>query len=181
MTDMVFRVRDATAMDGRSLAEIHVETWRAAYAGLVPDEHLIALSVEERTHYWRELAARRKEMQVLVAESEERALVGFAAWGRTRVGQLPYRSEIYALYVHPDWQNQGAGRALMTAAFEEMAAAGHFNACLWVLSGNNSRYFYEAMGGQSIGQRLESFAGTRLEETAYAWPDLIGWLKSVKG
>lgn len=181
MNDTAFRVREATAMDGQALAEIHVETWQAAYAGLVPDDYLVRLSVKERTRYWRELAAQRKKTQVLVAENDERQVVGFAAWGRTRAKNLPYRAEIYELYVHPDWQNQGGGRALMTAVFEEVAAAGGFNACLWVLSGNNSRFFYEAMGGQSVGQRRERFAGADLDETAYAWPDLIGWLKSVKG
>ena len=49
------------------------------------------------------------------------------------------------------------------------------DAALWVLSGNPSRYFYEAMGGKPIAERKEAFAGTMLDETAYAWLDLRGW------
>ena len=68
----------------------------------------------------------------------------------------------------------------MAALFESLLAQGHGAAALWVLSGNPSRYFYEAMGGQAAAARKEAFAGVLLDETAYAWPDLKGWLAGQK-
>ena len=54
------------------------------------------------------------------------------------------------------------------------------DAFLWVLTGNPSRFFYEAMGGQTVAERQERFAGKLLDETAYAWPDLSAWLTSPR-
>src|SRR5438132_9245105 len=42
------RLREAKPAEARELAEIHVAAWRAAYrGGLMPDDFLAALSVEE--------------------------------------------------------------------------------------------------------------------------------------
>ena len=60
--------------------------------------------------------------------------------------------------------------------FREMVLGGLPDAFLWVLSSNPSRFFYEAVGGDRAATRQEAFAGTLLDETAYAWPDLEGWL-----
>ena len=50
-------VRAATIEDARAIATIHVETWRAAYAGIVPAAHLAALSIDEREVRWRSILA----------------------------------------------------------------------------------------------------------------------------
>jgi hypothetical protein len=41
-----------------------------------------------------------------------------------------------------------------------------------VLAQNPSRFFYEAMGGRRVGERMESLWGLELPEIAYGWPDL---------
>ena len=40
-------VRPARPEDARRIAEIHVETWRATYPGVMPQEVLDGLSVDE--------------------------------------------------------------------------------------------------------------------------------------
>ena len=40
-------IRPATEADARTIAEIHVAGWVAAYRGMVPDELLASLSVDE--------------------------------------------------------------------------------------------------------------------------------------
>ena len=62
--------------------------------------------------------------------------------------------------------------------FRELVRTGLSDAYLWVLTGNPTRFFYEAMGGERAAMRQEAFAGTLLDETAYAWPDLKAWLAS---
>jgi hypothetical protein len=44
----VVEVAQANLEYARSVAEIHVEAWRAAYAGIVPADYLAALSVDKR-------------------------------------------------------------------------------------------------------------------------------------
>jgi hypothetical protein len=52
---------------------------------------------------------------------------------------------------------------------------------IWVLSANPARFFYEAVGGSAVAERREAFAGTLLDETGYAWPDLDSWLAIAQG
>ena len=178
MTTAGVRLREATAMDARQIAEVHVEAWQATYPGLLPDSYLANLSSASQAERWREAIARSKSADTLVATVEEVGIVGFVNWGKARGKDVALPGEIYAIYVSPDWQDQGIGRDLLKAAFEELAAAGANGAFLWVLSTNPARFFYEAMGGMAVGTRLERFAGVDLQETAYAWPDLFSWLSS---
>ena len=174
-------VREARAEDAAGIAHVHVETWRAAYAGLVPDAYLVGMSEQGQALVWQRLLSSRGRESVLVAEAATAngpRLVGFGSFGRARRGTLPYKGEIYTLYVAGDWQGRGIGRRLLGGMFRAMVRDGLPDAFLWVLSSNPSRFFYEAMGGDRAAIRQEAFAGTLLDETAYAWPDLAGWLAS---
>ena len=46
---MSAHVREATVADSAGIARVRIETWRAAYRGLVPQEVLDRLSVERET------------------------------------------------------------------------------------------------------------------------------------
>ena len=103
-------------------------------------------------------------------------VIGFGSCGSSRSRGLPYRGEVYTLYVADDWQDRGIGRALIAGLFQDLEARGHSDALIWVLSANPSRFFYEAVGGSAVAERQEAFAGVQLDETGYAWPDLTAWL-----
>lgn len=172
------RIRPAKRSDAGAIARVHVETWRATYAGLVPDAYLVAMSEQGQTSVWRKLLAASKGAEsVLVAEpSSGGPVIGFGSFGRSRGCNLPYRGEIFTLYVAGDWQGRGVGRRLLTGLLEAVLRAGLPDAFLWVLTGNPTRFFYEAMGGIRAATRQEAFAGTMLDETAYAWPDVEAWI-----
>ncbi len=171
------KVRRARGEDAAAIARVHVETWRAAYAGLVPDDYLVGMSEQGQAFGWQKAIARRGRFEtILVAEAEGGPLVGFGNAGVTRHGVLPWDAEVYTLYVAVDWQGQGTGRRLLGALFRALVRNGFNDAFLWVLASNPSRFFYEAMGGERAAERQEAFAGTKLNETAYAWPDLKAWL-----
>lgn len=174
------RIRPAVLPDAAPIAQVHVETWRSAYAGIVPDAYLVGMTVPGQTRAWqRHITARGWAGSVLVAdvpEAGEHSVVGFGSCGTLRGESVPYKAEIYTLYVSPDWQGQGIGRALLGGLFEALLRSDLTSVFLWVLSDNPSRFFYEAMGGLRVAERRERFAGTQLDETAYAWSDLKGWL-----
>ena len=60
------RVRAATPDDVDAIARVHVETWRSAYRGLVPDEYLAGLSPARRADQWRAFLGDRGAARVLV-------------------------------------------------------------------------------------------------------------------
>jgi ribosomal protein S18 acetylase RimI-like enzyme len=167
------RIRRAVAGDARGIARVHVETWRSAYAGILPDRVMVQMSVDDKAAAWRRLIARQGGGEAVhVALAADNALVGFASCGSAGPGMIEYAGEIYTLYVLPDWQEQGIGRALLCQCFRALIDGGLDSAFLWVLADNPSRFFYEAMGGRRIGERDERLWGAVVHEVAYGWRDL---------
>jgi GNAT superfamily N-acetyltransferase len=175
-------VRVARAGDAAEMARVHVQAWRDAYAGLVPDAVLAGLSVEKRTAGWREWLepdqtqrAALAEAGRIVAQSEswvaeiEGAIVAFAGAGASRDPDASNTGELFSIYAIERAWDRGVGRALLARANAWMSELSFADATLWVLEGNTrARRFYEADGWSPDGQRkLLDFAGTELYEVRY--------------
>jgi len=166
------RIRPAKPSDARAIGRIHVETWRAAYPGMVPDQTLIGMTVDGKAAAWRRALERGAKREItLIAEAEE-GPVGFASAGPNRDSVLPFAGEVQTLYVLPDWQNQGIGRLLLQGCFARLSNHGITSAVIWVLADNPARFFYERMGGKRVGERDERLWGALLHEIGYGWGEL---------
>jgi dihydropteroate synthase len=108
------RVRMAEPADAPAIARIHVESWRAAYRGILPEAVLRSLSVAEKESMARELiqAPPDPAHRLLVLDRGGR-LLGFAA-----VGRIPGEGlgEVFAIYLHPAAWGKGLGRLLLARA-----------------------------------------------------------------
>jgi len=166
----VIKIRAAKRGDTKAIGRIQVDTWRDAYAGLLPDKVLLRMSAEIEGGRWVRVID-RKEL-VVVAEDGKSGVVGFGSCGPSRLGALPFDGEVYTLYVAPGHQGNGIGRRLLRALFVELELAGHRSALIWVLKANPSRFFYEAMGGRHVADRDERLWGTVVAESAYGWDAL---------
>jgi len=139
-------VRAAEPADARTIAEIHVASWRAAYRGMIADEYLASMSVEQRTARWSKAIAAPGPAKVALAHVKDEIL-GFCSFGPTRDEASPDIAEIYSLNVRPDRWRQGAGRILCEHASQQAALRQHAAITLWVLKQNeNARRFYEHLG-----------------------------------
>jgi hypothetical protein len=77
-------IRSARPGDARAIAEVHVASWRHAYRGLLPDDYLDRLSVEERERTRREhLEDPSSGWGTLVVDDGGR-VVGFSTYGPSR-------------------------------------------------------------------------------------------------
>ncbi len=146
MSDTEIRVRPATLADAKTIAEIHVEAWEAAYTGIVPDDHLKSLTVAKRQAMWSD-AIKFAEPQVLVA-LDANAIVGFGAYDRSRDPKSKATTgEIWAMYVAPDYWGEGVGLALWDELQEGLLDEGCTDVSLWVLLRNERALrFYELAG-----------------------------------
>ena len=162
-------VRPATPSDAEAIAIVHVDSWRAAYRGIVPDEILAGLSVERRAAGWRETIESAPDDRVWVVERDDR-VIGFAATGPARDDDAVAGSgEVMAIYLDPAAWSTGLGRRLFAAAVEDLGRRGFGPLVLWVLTENaRGRRFYEAAGWRADGtSRTLDFGGTPVEEIRY--------------
>jgi GNAT superfamily N-acetyltransferase len=171
----------ATVNNASDIAKVYVDTWRATYAGVVPDRSLLGMSYERQAAEWAWLIRNRGDVQpVIVASEIGHGVVGMTSLGLSRPSGRPLGGpyaesrigEVFTLYVRPDFQERGIGRQLLSAAFAALAERDCGRAVVWVLRDNVSRYFYERMGGSGIAERRERIGGRDLDEIAYGWPDL---------
>ncbi len=149
-------VRPATTDDAAAIAQVHVEAWRWAYAGLLDDAVLAALDVDARRRLWERVAGEGRGT-LLVAERDG-GVVGFVCAGRSRDDDASGATgEIQAIYLRREVQGTGVGAALMAAALAALIAAGCTAATLWVLATNDlARSFYERGGWRPDGtERVE--------------------------
>jgi GNAT superfamily N-acetyltransferase len=165
-------IRRATADDADAIGRVQVETWRAAYRGLLPDEIVEGFDVEERRRLWREGLSRprRPGSETLVAEVGG-AVVGFTSVGVWREGDEPVAGigELFTIYVDPAHWGTGVGRALIERAEESMRAAGFAEARLWVLEGNErAERFYHAAGWVQDGRKVDEFQRAEVVELRYS-------------
>ncbi len=180
---MASRFRRARPDDAPAIAGVYVETWRTTYAGSVPDKVLVEMSPEIQAARWAKAINRAAEKKgpeiIVVAEDRTEGVIGVGSCGPNRQRRSGFAGEVYTLYVHPDFQEQGNGRGLLLRLFEELSGAGLDSAVIWVLATNPSRYFYEAMGGRREGERVERLWGADLKETGYGWPNLTKAIEAL--
>ena len=166
---MAFEIRSATRDDAESIAAVHVASWRAGYAGVVPDSILFADDFETARHRmwaeWRFNPGQRVSVCAQPGGDDER-VVGFAAYGpeRERLGGFTGRGELYALYFVPEAWGTGAASALIGHTDDRLLAEGFGEAVLWVLKNNpRARVFYERHGWHATGRGDEFVVTPRLQ------------------
>lgn len=167
-------IREATIVDAPAIAAIHVDSWRTAYRGLVSDDYLDNLHMEDRLARWQQLLAfEQSGTFAYVVEDAPGEVVGFAYGGPERTGRPDYSGELWALHVAGPYQRSGLGRRLTSEVARRLHSMGFNSLMLWVLTENHpARRFYERLGGVYVTERVEAFAGGSIDEVAYGWPDI---------
>jgi ribosomal protein S18 acetylase RimI-like enzyme len=163
----MYTIRRATPEDALSLGTIHALSWKKAYKGIIPDEILFQITPEKRAHFFdKALNLQWEEDYLLQVESEP---AGLLCIGKNRDDDVDdFVGEIWGIYLHPDFIQQGYGRILMDFALSELKERGYTKVTLWVLKNNRkARFFYEKMGFQPDGKEKEIFIGKALEEIRY--------------
>ena len=166
------RIREAGHDDAEGIARVQVDSWQSAYPGLVPDTVLVSMSPKRQSDQWARAIDHPRVRHAVLVATVAGGVVGFGSCGPARDPSLGYGGEVYTLYVHPDHQDRGLGRALLRGLFDRLLARAMDSAMVWVLADNPSRFFYETMGGTRVAERDENMWGTVLGEAAYGWSDL---------
>jgi hypothetical protein len=167
-------VRRATVDDAEAIERIRIATWQATYRGLFPDALLDRMSpnVDRRRDRLRDVSRSHVEFWYVAEVAEE--VVAFAIGCPERTGDPVYKGEVAAIYVLPEHQGKGLGRALIRESVRELAAHGMTSLLIWVLRENRiGRAFYERLGGVPRREKPVDMPGIPEGhvEVAYCWDD----------
>ena len=133
----------------RGKAYVHWKSWQEAYPGIVSQEFLDNLSIEQ-CEKW----AFDYPDNTLVAKEGEK-VVGFVAYGNNRwEDELEDSGEIYAIYILSDYYGTGVGEKLMQAGLDEIPECK--KVAVRVLKENaRAIKFYEKFGFQFDGAEYD--------------------------
>lgn len=166
-------IREGTEDDTESISNLHAESWRAAYRGILSDDYLDGRVQKDRLAVWqaRLSSAGAKPMFVLVAQLDVR-LAGFICVFLSE--DTVFGSLLDNLHVAPDLTGQGVGRQLLSeAAMRLLEAGSRVGLYLWVFEQNRrARQFYERAGAIAVGSAENPMPdGNRVLSVCYYWPD----------
>lgn len=173
-------IREAVVSDCAGIARIIVDTWRAAYRGIIARDFLDRLSIAERQDYLEKFfrAADEKTFS-FVAVDETGGIVGYAGAGLEE-GQGTHRyGELYALYVLEGHQRKGIGRQLVGAVAGRFMVLKVTSLVIWVLGGNPCAGFYDKLGGWRVNTEKLDIGGVSYDIVSYAWSNLERLAKLV--
>src|SRR4051794_32773365 len=102
-------IRDTTAADAFGIARVHIDSWRSAYKGLMPQAVLDGLSFEERAERWaRTITDAQPGSRLLIAEQSGNILA-WSSFGNAWDDEAPATAELWGIYAHPDSWSSGVG------------------------------------------------------------------------
>ncbi len=154
MTTTTQVIRAARRSDATGIAEVHDAAWRESYRGIIRGNALEKMIEARGPAWWERSLDARHPMLVLDFSG---SVAGYVSFGRSRNRSERFPSQIYELYLKPEFQGIGFGRKLFNAARQAMSAGGRRPAIsVWALCANERAIgFYEHIGGLDIGRRSE--------------------------
>lgn len=172
------RIRHAQPSDLESIVQLHAQSWRASYRGMLSDAYLDGDLLADRRALWEPRFAQPAAHQTVVVAEIEGTVVGLAcAFGDhdARWGTL-----LENLHVSQSFKGAGIGTQLVThvATWCARTQSAH-GLHLWVLAPNTAaQAFYKRLGASPVEQsEWDAPDGNRVVELRYAWPRVTSLLQ----
>ncbi len=143
MTEVAFR--PAVPADAATIAAYHHRCWLVAFADLVDPGAVARLDPEGKLPRWREWLEAGSGFQTVVAELDGRPI------GHTTV----HGATLVHLFIDPDHWGLGLGRRLLAVGEGLIAAAGHRDAELQTIVGNEPALALYRSAGWTVTDRIE--------------------------
>lgn len=162
-------IRLAAKEDVYEISRIHVDGWRYAYKGILPENFLKDKSYEEQCEKWNDRYFSNEDTTevLFVAENSGGEIIGFISLDTTSKKSY-FEGSIGTLYVNETYHNKGIGTEL-------------FNRALVVLKENGAKFievtafkdnkqacsFYEKLGGQVSREKIAQIGGVEVKGVTY--------------
>lgn len=156
---MSLQFKIAEPQDAVLIAQLHTESWRSAYRGILKDSFLDGDILQNRLEVWEKRFVKPSPNQHIIIAENVGEPIGFVCiygadddtWG----------SLVDNLHVLPHLKGQGIGQLLLQKAMdwskEHYPQSGIY---LWVYEDNHAaRQFYKKMGSQEADAHLHDNPG----------------------
>ncbi|KSU83311.1 L-amino acid N-acyltransferase YncA [Fictibacillus enclensis] len=159
-------IRKALPGDEEAIAFVHVDSWRTTYKGIVDEEYLQNMSVEDRKEMWKGIIENPLPENYLFVASINQEIIGFCSGGPNRSGRYPYDGELYAIYILQEYQRRSIGTSLIRRLAQSHLDSGYHTMMVWVLQDNPCKIAYERLGGILLGKEEIQIGNQELVEEA---------------
>ncbi|MCF2586894.1 GNAT family N-acetyltransferase [Brevibacterium sp. UCMA 11752] len=137
-------IRPPVIADVEAVAQVHVETWRETYRGLMPDELLDSPDMMgKRRRMWSSLITPENHPDhVSAIADQDGAIVGIALSGPSEAEDRPGDRQLFVLYAYAAVHGWGIGQQLLDAVVSRSERTS-----LWVADPNpRAQAFYRRNG-----------------------------------
>lgn len=162
-------IRLAVKEDIYEISRIHVDGWKYAYKGILPESFLKDKSYEDQCGKWNDRYFSNEDTTevLFVSENSEGKIIGFISLD-TVSKNSDFVGSIGTLYIDEIYHHKGIGTEL-------------FNRALVLLKENGAKFievtafkdnkqacsFYEKLGGKVSGEKIAQIGGVEVKGVTY--------------
>lgn len=162
---MEYTIRKKERKDCLDIAHVVTIAWNETYKGIVPDEFLNNLYLNEQERAQNDYDKFDENNNHQFVLEVDNKIVGFVNVGKTDGLDYDNCGEIYALYIINDYKGYGFGRKLVEVGIKELKNMSFNKMIIGCLVGNPTNEFYKHLGGKYIKTKM--FERLQLPENYY--------------
>lgn len=162
-------IREANAEDIEPIASLYVMNWKKTYVGLLPDNFLNGLTVNEGIKKWQEYLNKEKHRIFVAYENEK--ILGFSACKEDE--ELKNCLYLDSLHVSETSRGKGVGTKLINTVGSYAYIKGYERMSICIVKGNdNAKRIYKKMGAKHYKDFIDYFGDTESNSEKLIWNNL---------
>ena len=157
----------AEISDSMEIAKLIKDGWNAAYNGIISDEYLKNMNIEDLSENWKNKIQTNNNVYIY---KEEKKILGVIIFGESEDKSINDTGEIFVLYVKVEEKRKGIGTQLLNFAKNQLIKEGYTKMIIWCLMGNKEgSNFYKKCGGIKLKERDYILGGIEIREKGFLY------------
>ena len=162
-------IREAKTEDIELIANLYVMNWKKTYVGLLSDNFLNGLTVNDAIKKWQEYFTKEKHMIFVAYENEN--FLGFSACREDE--ELKNCLYLDSLHVCEISRGKGVGTKLINTVGTYAYNKGYNHMSICIVKGNDkAKGMYEKMGAKHYKDFIDYFGNTESNSEKLIWDNL---------
>ena len=165
----IVNIREANAEDMELIANLYVMNWKKTYVGLLPDNFLNGLTVNDGINKWQKYLTKEKHRIFVAYENEN--FLGFSACKEDE--ELKNCLYLDSLHVSESSRGKGVGTKLINTVGSYAYIKGYEHMSICIVKGNDkAKRIYEKMGAKHYKDFIDYFGDTESNSEKLIWNNL---------